>query len=499
MISLGLTERFAILKSESKTFYIDRTRGCCVKEPEDLGEFNETKYSNFLGTFFIDNIIFLAFSNYSELIYNDILQLSDFHVVKISTQNCPSYYIETVLNGLKVCNIYHKENGDISLSLQLQYENHRPRPAFIWNNQAIKNTEKLFGDASFSTPVMSGFIYAIEKTDHTILLISRRSNKRAGTRYWTRGCDKDGYVANFVETEELIIKPNEILSFVQIRGSIPVRWSQYPDLLPQARLRVSDKEDCRNYFDKHMEKINKEYGPVVGICLTEFRGKEKVISQYYTEFGQNSQFGKVTHFPLNSECRRGFGALQKMVAAADLDKIGYTKIVGLSMVKRQNGVVRINCLDNLDRTNLAQSTIAAAVFPEYDAKEAWMVNGDAISLQYSGAPALKRDVVATGKRTAAGLAKDATSSVTRYILNTWFDGPRQDAFDAMTEGTLPAGKRLTWGGLLFAIFALLWALVIAIVTRDDVKKAVRDLQRALVSSPSFIERNDYADIKNTSK
>jgi hypothetical protein len=34
-----------------------------------------------------------------------------------------------------------------------------------------------------------------------IILISRRSRKRAGTRYNARGGDEDGNVANFVESE----------------------------------------------------------------------------------------------------------------------------------------------------------------------------------------------------------------------------------------------------------------------------------------------------------
>jgi len=33
------------------------------------------------------------------------------------------------------------------------------------------------------------------------ILISRRSSKRAGTRYNARGIDDDGKVANFVESE----------------------------------------------------------------------------------------------------------------------------------------------------------------------------------------------------------------------------------------------------------------------------------------------------------
>ncbi|NXT02652.1 SAC2 phosphatase, partial [Jacana jacana] len=59
-----------------------------------------------------------------------------------------------------------------------------------------------------------------------VALISRRSRHRAGMRYKRRGVDKNGNVANYVETEQLIHVHNHTLSFIQTRGSVPVFWSQ---------------------------------------------------------------------------------------------------------------------------------------------------------------------------------------------------------------------------------------------------------------------------------
>ena len=63
-------------------------------------------------------------------------------------------------------------------------------------------------------------------------LISRRSNRRAGTRYNARGLnnilgiDDDGNVANFVETEQILFYKNICCGFIQIRGSLPIFWQQ---------------------------------------------------------------------------------------------------------------------------------------------------------------------------------------------------------------------------------------------------------------------------------
>lgn len=70
----------------------------------------------------------------------------------------------------------------------------------------------------------------IKETKIDYILISRRSIHYAGTRFWTRGLDDEGHAANSVETEQIIISNYSITSFVQVRGSIPLQWSQKPTL-----------------------------------------------------------------------------------------------------------------------------------------------------------------------------------------------------------------------------------------------------------------------------
>lgn len=52
-------------------------------------------------------------------------------------------------------------------------------------------------------------------------IISRRSSLKAGTRYYSRGIDDEGNVANFTETEQIIFYDDYTFSHVQIRGSVP--------------------------------------------------------------------------------------------------------------------------------------------------------------------------------------------------------------------------------------------------------------------------------------
>lgn len=89
-----------------------------------------------------------------------------------------------------------------------------------------------------------------------LCLISRRSRYRAGTRYFRRGIDHDGNVANFNETEQLVLVeappaagqhlPADIatkLSFVQIRGSVPLFWGEVSNLRYKPDLQIMDLQD----------------------------------------------------------------------------------------------------------------------------------------------------------------------------------------------------------------------------------------------------------------
>ena len=58
----------------------------------------------------------------------------------------------------------------------------------------------------------------------------RLSSERAGTRFQVRGVNDAGHVANFVETEQVIFLGDEMSSFVQIRGSVPLFWEQPGEL-----------------------------------------------------------------------------------------------------------------------------------------------------------------------------------------------------------------------------------------------------------------------------
>lgn len=119
-------------------------------------------------------------------------------------------------------------------------------------------------------------------------------------------------------------------------------------------------------------------------------------------------------------------------------------------VEEQTGVIRTNCIDCLDRTNVTQSMLGRKsletqlhqieVLPQnqnisqhtnFDNlfKILWANHGDEISIQYSGTPALKGDFVRYGKRSIQGILEDGHHALARYYYNNFCDGLKQDAID----------------------------------------------------------------------
>jgi len=68
-----------------------------------------------------------------------------------------------------------------------------------------------------------------------------------------------GRVANFVETEQLIEQASPkgtiLSSFVQVRGSIPLMWSQIPNIKYKPTTRIAPPETFAKAFDRHVTDL----------------------------------------------------------------------------------------------------------------------------------------------------------------------------------------------------------------------------------------------------
>ena len=79
-------------------------------------------------------------------------------------------------------------------------------------------------------------------------------------KFLIRDADNNGYVANCVEVEELLIYKEEgnilLNSYVQMRGSIPLLWKKEPIVKLNPKIRVSNHfPENYNAFCSHINEL----------------------------------------------------------------------------------------------------------------------------------------------------------------------------------------------------------------------------------------------------
>jgi len=180
--------------------------------------------------------------------------------------------------------------------------------------------------------------------------------------------DVEGNVANFNETEQLVwFKNNALASFVQIRGSIPMYWRQIINLKYKPQLEIDDQTKSVQAAATHFSELTKIYGSkeVVVVNLIDTKGYELKVGLAFKQVMQalgNQQKYKYVHFDFHTQCKKmRYDNLQKLMdeIKGSLDQLTPFQIDAYgNAVARQSSVIRTNCMDCLDRTNVVQALFA---------------------------------------------------------------------------------------------------------------------------------------------
>ncbi|KAL2802482.1 SacI homology domain-containing protein [Aspergillus granulosus] len=295
-----------------------------------------------------------------------------------------------------------------------------------------------------------------EKRNFLLTLISRRSVKRPGLRYLRRGVDDDGNSANTVETEQILSVPDwdpshNIYTYLQVRGSIPLYFSQSPYSFKPVPVLHHSTETNQFAFERHFRNFSRRYGKIQSVSLVDKHAPEIKLGEQYEKYAQRlNESGGIDGVPLrfewfdfHNECRgMKFENVSRLVdrLATTLGEFRDTIVNNGAVLQNQTGIVRTNCMDCLDRTGVAQCAFGQWAL-ERELKEEgididlggdsstrwfnilWADNGDAISKQYSSTAALKGDYTRTRKRDYRGALNDFGLTLSRYynnIVNDYF-------------------------------------------------------------------------------
>ncbi|XP_062223099.1 phosphoinositide phosphatase SAC7-like [Phragmites australis] len=452
----------------------------------------------------------------------------------LSTTNAEQKKMETKFSDLldaaeRTIGLYFSYDTNLTLSAQRlhdlgdEYKSlplwRQAEPRFLWNSYLLEPLIENKLD-QYLLPVIQGSYQNVhaevgsEKVNVT--LIARRCTRRIGTRMWRRGADPEGYAANFVESEQIMQSKEFTASYVQVRGSMPFLWEQIVDLTYKPSFDIVRQEEAPRVVERHFDDLKKKYGAVLAVDLVNTGGGEGRLHERYAKSIEPilSEDVRYMHFDFHRVCGHiHFERLSQLYEKIEdyLKKHRYFLINDKGeKIEEQTGTVRTNCIDCLDRTNVTQSMIGRKILesqlqrigvlgvndtisnhPAFDAnyKILWANHGDAISIQYSGTPALKGDFVRYGMRTSQGILNDLRNSLARYYLNNFADGTKQDALDLLQGHYQPSVSRdmavPSKAGLLesYASFRLAFALVLGalVFMMISLRQARNDVRHLLLS------------------
>ncbi|KAG4143623.1 hypothetical protein ERO13_D06G202100v2 [Gossypium hirsutum] len=397
---------------------------------------------------------------------------------------------------------------------------------FVWNEFLTRGIRNNLNNTLWTVALVYGFFKQVKLSvsgrDFMFTLIARRSRHYAGTRYLKRGVNEKGRVANDVETEQIVFEdvpegcPTQISSVVQNRGSIPLFWSQETSRLNlRPDIILSKKDPNYDATRLHFENLVRRYGnPIIILNLikrcekkpretilrAEFANSIRILNKSLTEedclrflhwdLSRHSRkatksvavLGRVADYALNltgifycqvtPNCRpEGLLNLsclvqndEKLGKDAGNDKQNSSENVKPPMF--QNGVLRTNCIDCLDRTNVAQYAhglmalgrqLHAMSFIEShtidqnsplvdELMTVYEEMGDTLALQYGGSAAHNKIFCQMrGQWKAAIQSQEFFRTLQRYYRNAYLDAEKQSAINLFLGHFQPQqGKPALW-------------------------------------------------------
>jgi len=324
----------------------------------------------------------------------------------------------------------------------------------------------------------------------SIALLARRSRHFAGTRYNKRGQDMQGHCANEVEVEQIVVDESQgtslgghcHTSFVQLRASIPLFWSQpSAGLNPKPDVCLYNTDPLYHTTALHFRQLMQRYGsPVFILNLVKRQEKKKRESLLSEEFEKavhilnagitdKEHAIRYIHFDFFQESKADhekdtvYDRLLKLTTQI-VDNVGIFHAgsnrwasavahdVPVAKCMQQRGILRSNCIDCLDRTNAAQFWAGVrALTLQFQAlgltntdvpsscsiiedllMDLYVKLGDELAIQYVGSLAHDKTGGKGHKSSGGGSMRKFTKlivSAQRYISNTFTDQEKQQAFD----------------------------------------------------------------------
>lgn len=374
---------------------------------------------------------------------------------------------------------------------------------FVWNHYLLGPAKVSFKNVfDWCLPIIHGYVDQSALSIYWgrvvyITIIARRSRFFAGARFLKRGANDLGYVANDVETEQIVAEmlttsfhgPGPSLyvnpsytSYVQHRGSIPLYWTQdSTGVSPKPAIEMNLVDPFYGAAALHFDNLFKRYGaPIYVLNLVKARERtpreSKLLKEFTDAISYLNQF-----LPDDKRILYKAWDMSRASKARDQDVIGTLELIAEEIIPKtgffkngadresglqlQSGVARTNCIDCLDRTNAAQFVIGKRALGhqlralgvvdstsiEYDSDainlftHMWHDHGDTIAVQYGGSHLVNTMATYRKINQWTSHSRDMVESFKRYYNNSFMDAQRQEAYNLFLGNYVFAqGQPMLW-------------------------------------------------------
>jgi len=373
---------------------------------------------------------------------------------------------------------------------------------FVWNHHLLEPAQAALKNVyDWCHPVIHG---SVDQSSINVFgrriyitLLARRSRFFAGARFLKRGTNDQGYVANDVETEQIVSEalttsfhapgPRPFAnptysSYVQHRGSIPVYWTQdNTGVAPKPDIDLNLPDPFYSAAALHFDNLFERYGaPVYVLNLIKQRERTQREAKLLHEYKRALDYLNQS-LPKDKRILYEAFDMARASKTRGQDVIGTLEILAEKIIQKtgffhngdedfdaprvQNGVARTNCIDCLDRTNAAQFVIAkralgrqlhalgviAGNTVEYDSDcvdnftHMFHNHGDAIAMQYGGSHLVNTMATYRKINQWQNSSRDMVESFKRYYHNSFLDSQRQEAYNLFLGNYIyTQGQPMLW-------------------------------------------------------
>lgn len=432
----------------------------------------------------------------------ELISLTALNASRLKAERLPeeARFVSTLSNLDLSRSFYFSYSYDITRSLQLNLIQAREALGqgalrkspdyhtgmFVWNQHLLcPASSALRNTYDWCLPIIHGFVEQTNVSVHSrsvsITVIARRSRCFAGARFLKRGTNDSGFVANDVETEQIVSEAMTtsfhapgpqlfgnptLTSYVQHRGSIPLHWTQdNSGVSPKPDIELNLVDPFFSAAALHFDNLFERYGaPIHVLNLVKSRERtprESILLNEYTNavtyLNQSLPEGKKIIYKAWDMSRASKSRDQDVIGTLEMIAKGIVSGTGffrngngLHWASRtQNGVARTNCIDCLDRTNAAQFVIgkcalghqlhALGIIPdgmiEFDTdlvtvlSHMYHAHGDMIAVQYGGSHLVNTMATYRKVNQWSSHSRDMVESFKRYYNNSFLDRQRQEAYN----------------------------------------------------------------------